>query len=500
MSRTPDSHDERGFTLVEVLVAIFVLLVGVLGVVAMVDGANVITGKTKAREGANNVSRSVVEVARAVPYKNLSNVSLLSALAGRPGLGDVSAGSAYTVSARNVDYDVTLEVCSMDDPKDNLGPHDGLIEFCADSDVGNSSGTFDRNPDDYKRIAITVTWQSRNKTETMKQTSLVSNPVGGLGPTVTRLDAPAVGGIPKTVTAPGAIRFEADTSTAAAELDWTVDGAAQGKADPIGSSDRKFEFFWDIEGSAGGRYWDDCTYVVQAEAFDDKGRAGSPKAMTIVLNRRVPFAPKQLEGGRNGNGDMVDLQWKGNTECDVLGYHVYRSTAGSAGPWTPVTCLGQTGSYLEATSCIDDQAPAGGTLSYYVAAVDTDSAGSVRNGDASDVLDIQTGNSVPSQPTNLTACLGGTPGCVEPDGTPASDGSTAITWDASTDTDGILFYRIYRDGFTYADRVGVFFPQGSGALTWTDPDTPSGPHTYAVSAVDPFFGESQLSAPVVNFP
>ena len=203
MSRTPDSHDERGFTLVEVLVAIFVLLVGVLGVVAMVDGANAITGKTKAREGANNVSRSVVEVARAVPYKNLSDVSLLSALASRPGLGDTSAGSAYTVSARNVNYDVTLEVCSMDDPKDSLGPRRRADRVLRRLRRGQRLRPFDRNPDDYKRIAITVTWQSRNKTETMKQTSLVSNPVGGLGPTVTRLDAPAVGGIPKTVTVPG---------------------------------------------------------------------------------------------------------------------------------------------------------------------------------------------------------------------------------------------------------------------------------------------------------
>ncbi len=343
----------------------------------------------------------------------------------------------------------------------------------------------------------------------MKQTSLVSNPVGGLGPTVTRLDAPAVGGIPKTVTVPGSILFEADTSTDAAELDWSVDGAGQGNADPVGSSNRRFTFTWDIEGSAGGRYWDDCTYVVQAEAFDDKGRAGSPKAMTIVLNRRVPFAPEQLEGGRNGNGDMVDLQWKGNTECDVLGYHVYRSTTGAPGSWgSPITCLGQTGSYLEATECVDDQAPTDDPLYYYVAGVDIDTAGSPRDGDASTVLTVTSGNTVPSQPTNLTACLGGVPGCVEPDGTsPVSDSATALGWDASTDPDGdpILFYRIYRDdngdaAFTLDERFAVFFPQGVAGLSWTDPDTPDGPHTYAVSAVDTRFGESPLSAPVVNFP
>ena len=159
MSRTPDSHDERGFTLVEVLVAIFVLLVGVLGVVAMVDGANADHGQDEGARGREQrlALRGRGRAGGAV-QEPLRHLSAERAGSSRPGLGDVSAGIAYTVSARNVDYDVTLEVCSMDDPKDNLGPHDGLIEFCADSDVGNGTGTFDRNPDDYKRIAITVTW------------------------------------------------------------------------------------------------------------------------------------------------------------------------------------------------------------------------------------------------------------------------------------------------------------------------------------------------------
>ena len=72
--------DERGFTLIEVLVAIFLLLVGVLGVVAMIDGANAVTSKTKAREGANNVARSIVEVGRGVPYKNLTDSALFATL------------------------------------------------------------------------------------------------------------------------------------------------------------------------------------------------------------------------------------------------------------------------------------------------------------------------------------------------------------------------------------------------------------------------------------
>ncbi|MGH3991917.1 MAG: prepilin-type N-terminal cleavage/methylation domain-containing protein, partial [Pseudonocardiaceae bacterium] len=467
-------RSQRGFSLIEVLVAITILLVGVLGVVALVDTSNAVTSRTKSREGANNVARSAVEVSRAVPYRSLTAVELVQALDSRPGLADALPGLGHTISSRGFFYDVEVQVCSMDDPKDNLGIDDGTVEFCPESDhAPSSSAAKDRNPDDYKRIAVTLSWQRQGSTETVKQTSLVSNPVGGLGPTVIRLDAPAVTGTPKTVISEGPVSFEAETSTDASELSWSIDGAGQGLADPVGSSMRKFEFTWDIEGSSGGRQYEDCTYVIQAEAFDDKGRAGSPKALTIVLNRARAKAPGQFEGGRNGSGTAVDLSWKKNLECDVLGYRVYRSTVAggsTGGPWTPVTCAGQLGSYVEDLTCIDDDAPASDPLHYYVVGVDTAPGSGAPLDGAPSYLTVTSGNSVPTQPTNVSACVGGTPGCTEPDGTPASDAATVIRWDPSTDPDpgdSILFYRIYRDGFTYTDRYGTFFPDATGALAWT---------------------------------
>jgi prepilin-type N-terminal cleavage/methylation domain-containing protein len=490
---------QQGFTLIEVLVAVFVLLVGLLGVVAMIDGANAVSSKTKAREGATGVARSIVEVGRAVPYKNLTDTALFAALDQRPGLQDASSGGPYTIESRGFKYDVTLQVCSMDDPKDNVGPHDSAIEFCPDSDAGSGSGSnIDRNPDDYKRIAVTLTWNREGGTEKVKQTSLVSNPVGGLGPTVTRLDPRGVTGTPPTVTSPvGEVIFDAETSTAAAELDWSIRGVPQGAATPVGSSDRKFTFTWDIDGSSGGPYYDDCAYIIQAEAFDDKGRAGSPKAVTLLLDRDAPRAPQNLEGGRNGNGNRVDLRWKANTECDVLGYEVQRSTVGPNGPWTAVACSNQTGAYLTDNSCLDEGAPATSPLYYRVAALDP-AAGAF-----STVLTVNSGNTVPDAPTNVSACVAGAaaPDCTEPDGSPAPTDATVIRWDDSTDPGGdpILLYRIYKDGSTYAHRAGIFFP-GDGLNAWTDPDTPDGPHTYRVSAVDANYGESVLSAPVVDFP
>jgi prepilin-type N-terminal cleavage/methylation domain-containing protein len=517
---------QRGFTLVEVMVAVTILLVGVLGVVAMVDGANAITNKTKARESANSIARSIVEVGRAVPYKNLTDDELYAALNSRPGLSDTSAGGAHTIGSAGFNYDVTLQVCSMDDPRDDLNSHDGTIEFCPDSDVGTGSGSnVDRNPDDYKRVAITLTWTRRNGTETVKQTSLVSNPIGGLGPTVIRLDPPGLTGTPKTVTspAPGGVTFDVETNVKATEVRWAVDGATVGSATAVGTTGRLFTFNWDIEGTGGGTYYVDGTYVVQAQAFDEQGRSGSPRAMTVVLNRAVPTAPNlfdaggsQIGGGRNGNGNRVDLMWTPNPERDVLGYRVYRSITSSSlggGHWTQVTCLGQIGSYLEdpdddtgVITCLDEPGVANSPVFYYVVAVDTiPGTSTTRDGDAS-VLTVNPGNDLPSAPANLSACVGGIPGCDDPTGNPAPDGATVLRWDASSDNDSaVSFYRIYRDGDpvggpTYDKRYGLFSPDSSGVLAWVDPDTPSGPHTYHVTAVADNFGESAPSLPVVSFP
>lgn len=495
-----DAWSQRGFSLIEVLVAITVLLVGVLGVVAMVDGASAVSSRTKAREGSTNVARSIVEVGRSVPYRSLTAPALLDALNARAALSDALPAAGHTVASREFFYDVTLQVCSMDDSKDGLGVDDGTVEFCPESDHAASAvDAKDRNPDDYKRVGVTLQWERGSGSETAKQTSLISNPVGGLGPSVVRLEAPALSGNPLTVTSAdtSSVVFNAQTSTDAAQMNWSVNGDIQGAANPVGASERDWTFTWNINSPT---YFHDCTYVVQAEAYDDKGRAGSPKALTVVLNRAVPSKPNQLAGGRNGNGSMVDLEWLSNPECDVLGYSVY-SGPSSSGPWTEVTCLGQSGSYQEKTDCLDEGAPASDPLWYYVVGVDTPPGGGApREGTASDPLLISVGNNVPTTPTGVNACLGGTSGCNEPDGTPSSDSVTVVRWDPATDPDGdsILFYRIYRDGTTYAERVGVFFP-GDGGLAWTDPDSPNGTHVYRVTAVDDKYAESALSDPV-SFP
>jgi prepilin-type N-terminal cleavage/methylation domain-containing protein len=506
------SHgSQNGFTLVEMMVAITVLLVGVLGAVALIDGANAQTSRTKAREGATALGRSVLEIGRGVPYAELSAARIVAELQARGGgFADVDGAAGHQIRSRGFVYTVVPTVCAMDDPKDSLGVHDETaVTFCADSDtVVGSPSTVDRNPDDYRRMAVTLRWRVRGADpETTRQTGIVTNPVGGLGPSVLLLEqtSPADTTDPVTIESGSSAAYKVITSAPPQDVAWSVKGNRLGSATGSGTD---WAFTWEL-GNVDDPVFYDCTYVVQAQAFDDKARAGAARALTVTVNRRKPFAPRNFAGGANSSpGRDVDLQWDANPECDIQWYRVFRGVNG--GPLDTQVCEVLPGA---PTECVD-QSPPAGALTYRVVAYDRTTAQVPRDGDPSTAVVVPSSvdNDPPDAPSSLSICAGGAfaAACNDIEGNPAPDGTAVLSWPPVADPDGdgdaIRFYRVYRapvgvEAPGYQHRLDVLFPvfdendEPVTPLVFVD-DTTTGAHRYWVTAVDERFAESAPVGPV----
>src|SRR4051794_1272529 len=107
------SRDETGFTLVEVLVAIVLLTVGVLGTMSLADTANGRTSDTKGREGASSLARDLIESTRTVAFNDVNNTDLPAQLQANTGLADGDSAAGWQITRRNFTYTVTLSSCTV---------------------------------------------------------------------------------------------------------------------------------------------------------------------------------------------------------------------------------------------------------------------------------------------------------------------------------------------------------------------------------------------------
>lgn len=136
MVTTPTlSSDDSGFTIIEIVVAMVILLVGVLAMLTFVTGSLSSTRRTTAREQGTSLAREVVERSRQSLYSDLTptaapgliQASVAGASALQTNVATPTAGS-FTVTRRGVIYTVTVSSCSIDDPSDGVGQ--GNATFC----------------------------------------------------------------------------------------------------------------------------------------------------------------------------------------------------------------------------------------------------------------------------------------------------------------------------------------------------------------------------------
>jgi prepilin-type N-terminal cleavage/methylation domain-containing protein len=175
---------EAGMTLVEVLVAMVILLVGVLGVIPLLDNANTVTGDNKARDTATALVREELE-----KIQELSALSLVDPIAvattltpkihgsstartklptvcsehptacqgrqpvdgalsvpptfpdgGSPpdGITVVPVSSSFTTSRDGIDFETAVSSCVLDHPSDGIGVATGAP--CEPLSAGSGGG------------------------------------------------------------------------------------------------------------------------------------------------------------------------------------------------------------------------------------------------------------------------------------------------------------------------------------------------------------------------
>jgi hypothetical protein len=524
--------DESGFTIVEALVAAVVLIIGIMGVVLMLDVANGATAASKVREQGTTLQRSLVEAARSIPYNTLTQTGVVDALRATSGLSDSTIGpQGWQIRRRGVTYHMTAGVCSVDDPNDGVGTHDpatfcadgagtttpaqcqsalgsngsvagsgtatggvvgdcgidrnfdGVVDNLTEAQVGGcdaASGTCaatspaDEHPDDYKRIVLLVRWDGGRGTRYALQSTTLPNPGFAGAPSVINLTTPST-----TVTDPNAtsLAFTA-TSTRAAAVGWYVDGTSAGTATDTGGG-TQWSFTWplgpvgtnapgDAEVAGGPKEVLDGTYTISARGFDASDVGGAPKSQLITINRRKPYAPPGLMAVRVDA--TVEVQWQPGRARDIIGYKLIRRNTATL--QEQLVC-----DLSRQTTCRDTSPPATGSYSYVAYAYDVDPANHERVGDAAVSTAVPMSNQVPTVPGNLAV-------------TRVDANTVKLQWQNSHDNDGsVAQYRIYRDGTNLYDAYAT-----SLASSYTDLNAGGGSHTYTVVAVDNAGAESARTA------
>jgi Tfp pilus assembly protein PilV len=492
---------EDGFTLIEVLIAALILIVGIGALFGLLDSSVKASYQTRAREGATNLARQVLEDARTIPFAQLSPSSITEQLQAMNGLKDQSPSTAgwqvvqrESGTAAGITYTVSVTECSIDDAKDGFGVHD--TTYCKDAGEKEwkAGETADPQPADLKRVAVDVTWVAKGRSPDVRQVETLTAAGESVGlsasnlklitPNVVAKTAPVITVEPAGKT----LVFTVEGPTGTTAMTWSLDGARRSPA-PTLKEGTIWTFSWSIGGLSDG------SYEVSAQAINASGVVGPPISISVALIRGAPAAPAVIAGGFNtvnvgGTPKKVsELQWKANSERNVIGYRVYN-------PAKELVCPTSMATLSLAVSCIDfsPPSPTAANLKYEVVALyrkAVEKAG-----------EEKLSEEISESPAGSFTLTGGSPPPAGPNapGSPLTlvrnaDGSVTLNWSAPASGPAVGFYRIYRGSTDYTSRLDV---TASGATTtYTDTDA-VGTQSYWVTAVSSNLTESPFLGPVTG--
>jgi prepilin-type N-terminal cleavage/methylation domain-containing protein len=473
--------DERGFTIVEVIVATVVIVVGLLTAYLALNVALHSSSDVRQREEGVSLARQITEDARSIPYSQLSNATIVTTLQAYPGLSNSSTGSAWTIVRAGYTYTVTATLTDITDPKDTSGATD-IKQFTVTVAWSTYQGTCSGQlcAGNQHQYTETATMSSAGQDPGLQATTLqlASPPWGSAGITGSQT-APVV-----TATGISYLQFTVNAPAGTQAIVWSLNGVKEstwaGSAPSTGNTWTSAD--WSLSGVSDGNY------TVSAAAEDSNGVDGPAVTMPVRLIRNVPSAPAVTGDGFNtklpgGPATVAEFQWNPNPELNVVGYRLYYVPPAPASKslicQTALTtayssCTGN-GWCISPTACIDlnPPSPTSANLNYQVVALYYDASNNLQEGTATGVT-LTSG--VPTPPPAPTFGSG--------QGDAAQlDGTAIITWTPSSGGTPVSFYRIYRDGTTYKNRYDTISAASCLTVCTYHDVNRAEAHSYYITAV-----------------
>jgi Tfp pilus assembly protein PilV len=504
-SRRSRFAPEAGFTLIEVLIAAVVLMIGMVALFGLLDSAVKASYSTRAREGATNLARQLLEDAHTIPYSQISTYSITKQLQEmQPSASQLSA-SPWKVSQRGVTYTVKVSECAIDDPKNGLGNHlsaGGENQFCKDpgekeweAKEATEGKTEDPQPENLKRITVDVTWVAQGRSPDVRQTETLTaaGEAVGLSAYNLQLSKPTMAA-PWTSTTPviteagvTELVFTVSSPKGTTAMAWSLEGNRQAPAPTQTEKEGPtWTFSWPITAVSDG------TYKITAQSVNATGVTGPPVTIAVTVIRGAPVAPKGILAGFNTINEagkpktVVELQWQANVERNVIGYRVFRP------PNREQACPLPAATVSLSVKCIDFNPPKGNAsnLTYEVVALYR-KAGTKAGEPLSETVSegvaatfaVAGGEPLPAGPN--------APGTLKLEKN--ADGSVTLSWPAVKSGPEVAFFRIYRGSTDYTSRYDV---TGSGTTTSYNDTDATEEHSYWVTAVSKNLTESPFLGPV----
>jgi hypothetical protein len=497
-------RSQEGLTLIEVLMASIILVVGLTALFGLVDNSVKASYSTRAREGATNLARQILEDAHTIPYSQIAPSSITEQLQAMQPAGAQVSSSPWKISQRGVTYTVKVSECPIDDPKNGLGKHlnsAGENVFCKDpgekeweASEAAEGKTEDPQPENLKRITVDVTWVAKGRSPDVRQveTLTAAGEAVGLSAYNLQLSAPIMSS-PWTSTAPvitepalTQLVFTVSSPKGTTAMIWSLEGNRQSPAPTQTEKEGTWTFSWPLTGVSDG------TYKVTAQSVNATGVIGPPVTIAVTLVRGTPAAPKGVLAGFNtinvggSPKQVIELQWQANAERNVIGYRVFRP------PTRELACPESSATLSLSVKCIDFNPPKGNAsnLTYEVVALYR-KAGSKAGEPLSET--------VSEGPATALTVTGGEPPPAGPNAPETlkldknADGSVTLSWSLPKGGAEVAFYRIYRGSTNYTSRYDV---TGSGTATSYNDTDATEEHSYWITAVGKNLTESPFLGPV----